>query len=111
MQTAGATLATGQRHIERFGLQLRIELGISQRLTARSQRCFDLLLGGIDRRAAGLFVVRRQRRQRFQLIGEATGFAQVTRFRVFQIGRCGGLREVALRIVHQGFEVVHRIEV
>ena len=72
MQAAHATLTTRQCHIERLGLQLRIELGIGQRLTSRSQRRFDTLLGGIDQCAAGFLVVGRQCRQRLQLIGKAT---------------------------------------
>ena len=47
---AGAALAAGQRHVERLGAQLRFELGVGQRLAARRQQRFDLLLGGVDLR-------------------------------------------------------------
>ena len=57
VQAASAAAASGQRHIECLGAQLRLQFGPRQCLPARSERSFDGLLGHVDGRAARLLLI------------------------------------------------------
>ncbi|MNT74461.1 hypothetical protein D3C72_2132830 [compost metagenome] len=52
MQSACATAAARQRHIQHFGFQVGLQLGIGQGLATSREKRLDRLLGHIDRRTA-----------------------------------------------------------
>ena len=92
----------GQRDVERLGLQLRLELGLGQRLARAPQRGFDRLLGRVDRGAARLLLVDAQRGQALQQLGDAAGLAEEARLRVLEFGGRAARREVGLRALSPG---------
>ena len=107
MQAAQAALAAGQRDVQRLGLQLRVEFGLGQRLSAGRERGFDALLGLVDFGAAGLLLVGRQGTQALEQLGHAAGLAQEAGLGVFQFGGRGRSGEVGGCRSHQGVEIVH----
>ena len=76
--------ASRQTHVQRFGRQLAIQLGLLQYLAAGFQRRLHRLLGLVDAGAGGLARVGRHRTQAFQQLGELAAFAKISRFDLFQ---------------------------
>jgi len=99
--------AAGQRHVQRLGLELRLQLGVGQRLAARGQRGLDALLDDVDLGAARLLLLDRQRRHALEQFGDATGLAEESGLRVLQLGRRAGGGEFGFGGLHQEVEVVH----
>ncbi len=107
MQAALPARAAGQRHVERLGLQLRLQLGIGERLAASGQRGFDALLDDVDLGTTRLLLLDRQRGHALEQLGHATGLAEETRLGVLQVGRRRGGGEFGFGGLHQEIEVVH----
>ena len=109
MQPALPALATWQRHVKRFGLQLRLQLRISQCLPTCIERRLNRLLGQVDGCAARLLFVHWQRGQALHQFGHTTGLAQVLRFAVFKIGGRVGLLKRVTRLLNHTVQIIHRI--
>ena len=75
VQAAMPAPAPRQAHIQCFGLQLCQQLGISQSLSAGVERTFDRLLGKVDGRTTGFFLIDAQCRQLFHQACDVAGFA------------------------------------
>jgi hypothetical protein len=78
MQTAARLPTTRQRHIERLFGEARFQRHLAQRLATRVERCFDGVLGAIDRRTGGLALVRRQLGQALEQLGNLAALAEVS---------------------------------
>ena len=107
VQATGTALAAGQGDIQGLGLQLRLQLGLGQRLAACRQRGFDRLFGLVDGGTTGLFLVHAELGHALHQLGDLAGLAQEARLGVFQVVRGSGLIETLLRAGNDGFQVVH----
>ena len=83
MDAAHAVAAARQGDIDCFGIQALQHLCIRQRITARMQRGFDLLFGGIDDGALHFALIRREFAETLHLFSDLARLAEITRFRVF----------------------------
>ena len=107
VQATGRAFTTGQGHVQGFGLELGLQLGVSQSGAAFLQSGFNGLLGHVDSRALGFFLVHGQRGQALHELGDAPRFAQVLGFGVFQIRRCLGFLKSRARLADHVVECVH----
>ena len=76
VQTPLPAPATRQRNVQRFGLELHLQLSVDQGLTALLQRGFNRLLDQIDRCPARLLFFNRQGRQGFHQLCDAARLTQ-----------------------------------
>ena len=107
MQTTSTAAATGQGHIQHFGLQVGLQFGISQGLAAGGQSSFDRLLGHIDGSAARFFLFDGKLGHALHELGHLARLAQKLRLGVFQISGGMGLRKQLLRALDQRIQLVH----
>jgi hypothetical protein len=98
MQAASAKTAARQRDIDRFRCQPLIQQHIRQRLTARIQCCFHLLLDRVDACAFGLAGFRVEFAQAFQQFREHPGLTEKAGLFVFERGRISGVFEGVSRV-------------
>jgi hypothetical protein len=96
-----------QGHVQRFGLQLALQLGFGQCVAALVQRGLDRLLGHVDGGAPGLLFFHAEGGHALHQLGHAAALAQVLGLGVFQVGGGGGLRKQLARRLHQRIEVAH----
>ena len=91
MDAAGHAATAWQGHVDRFGVQTTLHLGIGQCITARCQRVLDLHFDGVDQGALRLARVRIQFAQALHHFSNLASLAQVAGFGVFKCGSvCGG---------------------
>src|SRR3546814_1282427 len=76
MQAAARGVAAGQRDVDGFGGQARVERGIFELGLARRKRRSDRVARAVDRLARRLALVARQRAQRLELRGNAAALAE-----------------------------------
>src|SRR5437870_4722995 len=86
MQTAIIQATSRQRYVNCFCRQMCVHAVISQRLTACSQRSFDMLFGCIDACAFELACCRVKFAESLESLGYATRLAKETRLFIFQRG-------------------------
>ncbi|MNS89236.1 hypothetical protein D3C72_1232420 [compost metagenome] len=86
MQAAARHGAAGQRHVDGLGGQARVHQRIGQRLAARLQGTFHLLLDLVDARAFGLARLGVELAQALEQLGQRPGLAQEAGLFVFQRG-------------------------
>ena len=98
MQAARRKTAARQRHVDRLGGETLVQQRIGERLAARGERRFDLLLRHVDARALSFARFGIELAQPLQQFGERARFAEKTRLLVFERGDVGGVFESALRI-------------
>jgi hypothetical protein len=109
VQTANVGAATRQCHIQGFGFELRLQLGVGQRLAAIGQRSLDRLLGEVDGGAAGFLVFHAQSSHALHQLSDATGFTQKQGFGVFEVSRCQCLHKTLAGGFDQGVQLVHGV--
>ncbi len=107
VQTALPALAAWQAHIQGLGLELGLQLGISQCLTTGGQCGFDRLLGQVDGSATGLLLFDGQLRHPLHELRHTARFAQKLRLGVFQLSRGSALCKQLLRAFDQRIQLVH----
>jgi hypothetical protein len=107
VQPARAALAAGQRHVQRLGAQLGLQLGVGQRVAARLQRASTRCLVCVDRRAARLLLVDAECAQALEQFGQRPGLAEETRLGVLELGRRRRGVERRARRLHQCVQIVH----
>ena len=95
MDTARRASPAGQRDIECFFGQARLQLRAGQLRAARVERRLELRLRGIDERAGGLAFLDRERTQALEERGQLPRLAEIARLGVFERGRVAGKPELA----------------
>ena len=107
MQAAACGTATRQRHVERLGSELGFELGIAQRLTTCFERGLDGILGLIDGGTRSLALLGGQFAQALEQFGHRTGFAQVDRLALFELGAIARSGKIGARRLHDLIKLFH----
>ena len=107
VQSTLPALTTRQGHVQRFGLELGLQLCIGQCLTARRQGRFDGLLGLVDGGTAGLLFLDREGTHALHQLGDLARFTQVLGLGILKISRCARPRECVARAVNQCVQLVH----
>ena len=108
MQTSRAALPTGQSHIERFSLELRLQFVLCQSLTSGIQGSFDGLFGLIDGSAAQLFLFHRQGHHALHQCGDTTRLAKKLGLGILQIGRRAGSLKGGFGSINNDVQLVHK---
>jgi hypothetical protein len=103
MNAADTAAPSRQCHIDCFGIQPRLHLGVGQRITASIERRLDPLLGGIDDSALSLALFRRELAQALHLLSDLPGLTEVLGFRVLQGCRVFSSREIVLCLDYKLF--------
>ncbi len=86
MQAAARHRAAGQRDVDGLGGQARVHQRVGQRLAARLQRGFHLLLDLVDARALALAGLRVELAEALEQFGQRAGLAEEAGLLVFQRG-------------------------
>ena len=107
VKTTLPALAAWQAHVQCFGLELKLQFCVGQRLAACGQCGFNGLLGHIDGCATGFFFLDGQLRHALHQLGHAARLAQKLRLGVFQISGGGALGKQLRRALNQGIQLVH----
>jgi hypothetical protein len=94
---AAAGAAARQRDVDRLGGESLVHQRIGERLAARGQRGFDLLLGDVDAGAFGLACFGIELAEALQQLGQRPDLPRKRAF-VFQRGDVGSLFEGLLRV-------------
>ncbi len=87
VDTAPPAAASGQGHVECILRQAGFHLPRFERVAAAGERLFDRLLGLVDAAARARTLLGRQACQSLEQLGEHTGFAEVARLDLLQLGR------------------------
>jgi hypothetical protein len=109
VQSAGLAHAAGQRHVQRFRLELAFaQFGIGQGLAAGVQRRFDGLLGQVDGSSAGLLFVHAQGSHALHQLGDAASLARELCLGILKLR--GGQRrgKCAACAVDDGIQLIHK---
>ena len=109
MKTALPALTPGQSDIQRFGLQLRLQLKISKRTPAVIQSSLDGLLRNVDSGTARFFFIHGQSHHPLHQLSDATRFTKEQRLGVLKISRGMRCREGRLGSVYNYVQLVHKL--
>jgi hypothetical protein len=107
MQAPARFSATGQRDIQRFFGQARVERRLADHLAALVERGLDGRLGDVDRRTGCLLLLGRQLAEAFQQFGNLTALAKETGLHLLQCIGVGNGGEGRLRFANDLIEIVH----
>ncbi len=89
MQAAARQAPPGQGHVQRFGRQLAIQLGLLQGVAAGFQCRLDRLLGLVDAGASGLAFLGGHAAQALQQFGQLATLAEVAGLDLLQRRQVG----------------------
>ena len=99
----------GQRNVQCLFGQTRFQRGLADRFAALVEGGFDGVLGNVDRRAGGFFLLGRQLAQALQELGDLATLAEETGFHLFQRIGVGNGGERRAGFANDLIEIVHRL--
>src|SRR4051812_2676087 len=108
MDPAAAALAPRQRDIQRFLCKACVEFAIGERLPARNQRGFDLVLSLVDTPPRCRPLLDREFAEPLHLLADGAGLAEIAGLDLLELRRRRRSGECARGLVYQLSKRVHR---